>query len=191
MPKDNDPGASQPHMMRRTEYACDEDWIRAFLSRVPVGYIATQSDSQPFITAMNFWYNAEPHEIIVHSSNKGRLHINMTQHDLVCFQATLHGKLLPSNIAMEFSIQYESVVAFGKMRMLDDESEKQNALYGLIRKYFPEMTPGVEYRPITTNELMRTTVYAITIDHWSGKRNWAKRAKQSPDWQPLDERWFV
>lgn len=191
MPKDPHPNASPPNLMRRIEYACNDEWIRDFLSRVPVGYIATRWDDQPFITALNFWYNPDQHEIVAHSSNKGRLRLNTTQHERVCFQATHYGRLLPSNIALEFSIQYESVVAFGKIRTLDHESEKREALYGLISKYFPDMTPGEEYRPITDTELKRTTVYAIAIEHWSGKRNWAERAVQSTDWPALDERWLA
>jgi len=52
--------------------------------------------------------------------------------------------------------------------MMDDADEQHHALYGLLKKYFPTMTPGQEYRPITDQELKRTSVYAIAIDSWSG-----------------------
>ncbi len=47
------------------------------------------------------------------------------------------------------------------------------------------MTPGKEFRPITDQELARTTVYALVIDSWSGKENWAGQAEQSLDWPSL------
>ncbi len=47
------------------------------------------------------------------------------------------------------------------------------------------MTPGQEFRPITDQELKRTSVYAIAIDSWSGKRNWAEKAEQSNEWPRL------
>jgi len=97
---------------------------------------------------------------------------------------------LNKTIALEFSVQYESVVAFGAIRVLEDAGEKRRALYGLIGKYFPAMTAGKEYRPITDQELKRTSVYAIAIESWSGKRNWADRAEQSDEWPPLAEKWF-
>ena len=87
-------------------------------------------------------------------------------------------------------MQYESVIAFGKVRIVEGEEPKRRALYGLIEKYFPEMTPGEQYRPITENELKRTSVYAISIESWSGKRNWDDRAGQSDQWAPLGEEWF-
>lgn len=33
--------------------------------------------------------------------------------------------------------------------------------------------------------------YAITIDSWSGKRNWPERTEQSPDCPALMEAWLV
>ncbi len=47
------------------------------------------------------------------------------------------------------------------------------------------MTPGQEFRPITDQELKRTSVYAMAIDSWSGKRNWVEQALQSDEWPPL------
>jgi hypothetical protein len=52
------------------------------------------------------------------------------------------------------------------------------------------MKPGEDYRPITENELKRTSLYAIHIESWSGKRNWKDKAVQSQDWKPLESKWF-
>jgi hypothetical protein len=80
---------------------------------------------------------------------------------------------------------YATVIIFGKIRVLEDDEEKRRALYGLISEYFPDMQPGQEYRPITDDELRRTSVYAIAIESWSGKRNWADQAEQSDEWPRL------
>jgi len=93
-------------------------------------------------------------------------------------------------VALEFSIQYESVVAYGTIRLVEDFEEKRRVLYGLIGKYFPAMTAGKEYRLITDQELRHTSVYAIAVESWSGKRNWPDRADQSDEWPALDEKWF-
>lgn len=187
MAKDYNLTATPANEGRRPKYAQDEDWIRNFLGRVKVGHIATRWDEQPFITPTNFWYDPARHEIYFHSNIVGRLRANLERHPQVCFEACEAGELLPSNVALEFSQQYESVIAFGKIRIVQDEEEQRLALYGLIEKYFPEMQPGVHYRPITDQELKRTSVYAMTIESWSGKRNWKERAVQSEEWPPLNE----
>ncbi len=89
-------------------------------------------------------------------------------------------------------MQYEAVVAFGTIRVVEDHAEKRDYLQGLLDKYFGEMESGKDYRPITEDELKQTSVYAIAVDNWSGKRNWKDRADQgeADEWPPLDEKWF-
>jgi hypothetical protein len=53
------------------------------------------------------------------------------------------------------------------------------------------MTFGQECRPITDEELKRTSVYAISIESWSGKRNWPEQADQSDEWPRFAVSWFV
>ena len=188
MPRDysQSPTAHQ----RLPEYTRDDDWIRAFLREARVAHIASTWDDQPFLTPSNFWFDEESHRIIIHSNIAGRVRTNLERNPKVCLEASQVGKLLPSNVALEFSIQYRSVLVFGTAHILEDPGEKRTALYGLIGKYFPEMEAGVEYRPITEVELKRTTVYAIEIESWSGKENWKERADQSDEWPALDGKWF-
>lgn len=100
------------------------------------------------------------------------------------------GKLLPSNVALEFSLQYRSVIVFGTARLVNEPGEARRVLYGLIKKYFPRMTTGSEFREITDKELRSTSIYAIQIEEWSGKENWKERADQSEEWTSLAEEWF-
>lgn len=176
--------------MRHREYARDDEWIVEFLHQAKIGHIATRSGEQPYITPTLFWYNPDKHEIYFHSNVTGHIRANAERHPQVCFETSQAGKLLPSNLALEFSLQYESVIAFGEIRLVVDDDEKERLLYGLIEKYFPTMTPGGEYRPITEKELKHTSVYAIAIHSWSGKRNWKDRADQGDEWPPLAEEWF-
>lgn len=187
MPTNDHPSEPPPYKMRRPELARDDAWVRDFLGRVQVGHIATESDGQPFLTPTIFWYDPARHAIYFHSNITGRVRTNVEQNSRVCFEACELGKLLPSNVALEFSLQYESVMAFGRVRVVEDPAEARHALHSLITKYFPDMAPGKEFRPATDKELARTSVYAITIESWTGKRNWKERAKQSPDWAPLEE----
>jgi nitroimidazol reductase NimA-like FMN-containing flavoprotein (pyridoxamine 5'-phosphate oxidase superfamily) len=53
---------------------------------------------------------------------------------------------------------------------LEDPAAKERALQGLLDKYFPDLKPGVDYRPITPEELDETAVFAVDIEAWSGKR---------------------
>ena len=176
---------------RLPEYKREEAWIRELLREARVGHIASARDGQPFLTPSTFWFDEENHQIIFHSNIAGRVRSNLEVNPRVCLEASELGRLLPSNVALEFSLQYRSVIVFGTVRLLTDPEEARRALYGLIGKYFPEMKAGKEYREITDKELRATSVYAIRIEHWSGKENWKEHADQSEEWPQLEEKWFT
>lgn len=175
---------------RRPHLTKDDAWIRAFLNQVQIGHIATSTDGQSFINPSTFWYDEENHQVVFHSNVAGRVRSNIESNPKVSLEASELGKLLPSNVALEFSLQFRSVVVFGTARIVTNPDEAKKLLYGLIKKYFPAMSAGKEYREITEKELRATSIYAIQIEAWSGKENWADRADQSDEWTPLDEKWF-
>jgi uncharacterized protein len=170
---------------RLPEYKRDAAWIRAFLHRSMIAHIGHAQDDQPFVTSTNFWYDEENEQIIFHSNLTGRLRSNLELNPCICLETNEFGRLLPSNAALEFSIQFRSVMVFGKVRILEDAREKKRALEGLLGKYFPQFRSGIEFRPITDNELARTSVYGLEIETWSGKENWQDSAEMIADWPQL------
>ena len=177
---------------RRPKLDMDDEWNAKFLNKIKVGHISTRDGNQPFITPTSFWYSKEDHEIYFHSNAVGRMRFNAENNPETCFECYRSGRLLPSNLALEVSFQYECVIAFGRIRVIKDIDEKRDVLNELLQKYFGEMRSGEDYRPITNNELKRTSVYGIKIESWSGIRNWEERADQAEDneWPDLDPKWF-
>lgn len=190
MPRDYQ-NHSPTAFQRVPEYQRDDEWIRAFLHGAKVGHVASAWEGQPFINPTTFWFDETNHQIIFHSNITGRIRSNVENNPRVCFEVSELGKMLPSNVALEFSLQYRSVLVFGKAHLVSESEEVRRVLYGLIHKYFPAMTAGREFREITDKELKRTSVYAIQIEEWSGKENWKDRADQSDEWQALSEDWFT
>jgi nitroimidazol reductase NimA-like FMN-containing flavoprotein (pyridoxamine 5'-phosphate oxidase superfamily) len=188
MSKDYSLDATPPNEQRIPEYVRDDAWIRSFLHQARIGHIATHWDGQPFITPSTFWFDEERNEIIFHSNIVGRVRANIDRHEQVCFETSDSGDFLPSNVAMEFTVQFAGVIVFGKARVIEESEAKRRALYGLIKKFHPEMEAGKEYRPITDQELARTSVYAIKIESWSGKKNWPERAEQSDEWPAFEDK---
>lgn len=189
MPRDY---ISQPPaaFQRRPHLTQNDDWIRAFLKTAQIGHIATSIDGQPFINPTTFWYDETNHQIVFHSNVAGRVRSNIESNPKVSLEASELGRFLPSNVALEFSLQFRSVIVYGSARIVSDPAEARRLLYGLIAKYFPAMTAGKEYREITDKEIRATSIYTIQIESWTGKDNWAERADQSDEWPPLDEKWF-
>ena len=118
---------------------------------------------------------AAAHAIYVHTARVGRTPANIEREERVCFSVSEMGRLLPAEHALKFSVEYAGVTVFGRARVLSDAAETRHGLQLLLDKYFPHLRPGRDYRAITDDELARTAVYRIEIEHWSGKAK-AERA---------------
>lgn len=157
--------------VRRTDRAVEDDaWIAERLHAARVGFIATSDDGQPFLNSNLFWFDEAQKRIYFHTAITGRTRANIEANPRVCFGIAEIGELLPADTALEFSTEYAGVIAFGQARIVNDANEAENGLYGLLKKYFPSLKPGADYRAITRDELARTSVFAIDIDAWSGKQ---------------------
>ena len=190
MPRDYSLKKSLPTAhQRKPQYTRDDAWIRAFLHKAQVAHVATLWDEQPFVTPTNYYFDEAGHRLIFHSNITGRLRANIERHPKVCAEVYEMGRYLPSNVALEFSVQFRSVIVFGEAHILGDREEQRRMLHLLIAKYFSPMELGKDYRPVTDKELKQTTVYELRIESWSGKENWKDRADQSDDWPTLDEKW--
>ena len=159
------------HVRRRDRAVEDPDWIRDFLRQAPYGVVATDSDGQPFINPLIFAYDDQSNALYFHTGRAGRIFANLQQNPRVCFNACRMGRLICAPAASSFDVEYDSVVVFGRARVLQDEAEATAALRLLLDKYFPDIRYGKDYSAITPKELTRTAVYRIDIESWSGKRN--------------------
>lgn len=176
---------------RKPAYARDDEWIRAFLHTGEIAHIATVREGQPFVTPTNYYFDEPGHRLIFHTNITGRLRANVEHHSQACAEVSALGRYLPSNIALEFSLQYRSVMVFGNVHVLNEAGEQRRMLHLLIAKYFGPMQLGKDYRPVTDQELKRTSVYELRIESWSGKENWQDQADQSDEWPPLDPKWLA
>ena len=191
MPRDYDLTTNPPSANQRLpHYARGDEWIRDFLHQGQIAHVATRWDEQLFITPSTYFYDEARHRLIFHSNLAGRVRANIERHPRVCVEVSQLGKLLPSNIALEFSLQFRSVVIFGTARLIEDLDEKRRVMHQVIAKYYGAMELGRDYRPATDKELLRTSVYEVSIESWSGKENWKERADQSEEWKALEEKWF-
>ncbi|UCF20867.1 MAG: pyridoxamine 5'-phosphate oxidase family protein [Gemmatimonadota bacterium] len=157
--------------IRRRDRAQNDTWIRAFLHSGAWGALATVSEGQPFINTNLYVYDESAHAIYLHGARVGRTHSNVEQGGPVCFNVSEMGRILPNEIALEFSLEYAGVTVFGRAIVVEDVDEKARALQLLLDKYAPHLEPDRHYRPASQDELDRTAVFRIDIDSWSGKAN--------------------
>ncbi|MCL4872067.1 MAG: pyridoxamine 5'-phosphate oxidase family protein [Anaerolineae bacterium] len=164
------PTTPYTEVRRKDRQVTDETWIRGMLNAAATGTLATVYEGQPFLNSNLYVYDEGHNAIYLHTAHLGRTRANLEAEDKVCFTVMEMGRLLPAEQALEFSVEYASVVVFGRGRVVTDPTEAEYGLQRLLDKYAPHLRPGEHYRPIMPEELKRTAVYRIHIDQWSGKR---------------------
>lgn len=185
-----DPRQRDLSLSRRPQNRRDDVWISELLLRGRIGRVATLWQGEdgcafPFITPLAYVYRPVQHDLIYHTNIVGRLRANTEQGQPATFETSEIGGLLPSNSAFELSVQYRTVMVFGKAVLLTHPDERRAALTELSERVFPGLRIGREMRPISDDELARTSVYSLKIERWSGKENWKAQTAQEDGWPAL------
>ena len=81
----------------------------------------------------------------------------------------------------EYTTYFRSVIAFGTIRILEDDHEKMDAIEKLAVKYAPEDTPESRKNTIE-REWTPLCMLEMTIDHLTGKE--AKELKRNSSGRP-------
>jgi len=155
--------------MRRRDRGKDDAWIAAYLQAASFGFLATVREGQPFLNSNLFVYDPGRHAIYLHTARTGRTESNLSEPVKVAFSTAAMGRLLPADEALEFSVEFSGVVAFGTGGVVEDSQEAEAALQMILDRYAPHLEPGRDYRAIVPAEMKRTAVFRIDIEAWSGK----------------------
>src|SRR5690349_19937217 len=103
--------------------------MKALLRRAPIGILATVHDGQPFQNSNLFVYDEAVHVIYMHTARLGRTRANTEIEERLCLSVYEMGRLLPAKTALEFSVEYASVVIFGTATRISNEKQATDALH--------------------------------------------------------------
>ena len=154
--------------VRRADKAMSEEETRALLARGIVGRLATaDAAGQPYV--MPLLYVWDGREIWLHNAVvAGHLRANIDANPRVCFEVDEPGPVFAyGRFECDTSIAYESAIAFGRIRVVEDRAAKETFCRALMAKYGPG---GADRPPGFFPRLGQITVYAVTVDRMTGKR---------------------
>jgi len=128
-----------------------------------VGFIDPDTQS-PYVIPMGF--ARDNSRILLHGSTGSRLMMLIAQGVELCVSITKLNAIVVARSAFNSSMNYESVMVFGKARVLEDD-EKDVALERITNK----LVPGLwEYgRPMKKKESAATMIVELPLDKVSAK----------------------
>jgi len=158
---------SNAPQVRRTDKLMSETGVREFIARAHSGRLASVGpDGWPYIVPLLYvWMNGE---IWVHNTRaRGHFRSNIDHEPKVCFEVDDSGEAFAyGRFECDTSMAYRSVVAFGRIRIIEDQERKKAFFDGLMAKYGdPKWDRPKGFYP----RLEQVTVYAIAVEHMTGK----------------------
>ena len=125
----------------------------------------TDDDGRPVVLPTT--HARVDNRVYVHGSPASRLLRSATRDLDVCLTVTVIDALVLAKSAFHHSVNYRSVVVFGRAHQVRDLDEKRTALHALVEAMQPGRSAGC--RPPTDRELLATTVLGLDLDECSAK----------------------
>ena len=141
------------------------------LSQGYVAHVGFIEDGMPYVIPLSYHYDKKaPESIYLHGSIRSRAMKILASDTPVCVTVTLTDGLVYSRKAMNHSMNYRSVVLFGRGREVTDEDEKFDLFDAMVQRYFPGRMVGEDYNTPPPADLGVTALVEVTIEEWNGKR---------------------
>jgi uncharacterized protein len=161
---------------KRAHY--DHDTVHAVLDASLFCHIGYVIDGQPYVTPTGYWRVGS--RLYWHGSSASRMLRAQSSGIPVCFTVTILDGLVLARSGFHHSVNYRSVMAFGKAAKIEDAEEKQAALKAYIDRFLPRR--NAELRPINGQELKATTVLGMTIEDAVAKIRTGPPIDDEPDY---------
>jgi nitroimidazol reductase NimA-like FMN-containing flavoprotein (pyridoxamine 5'-phosphate oxidase superfamily) len=153
--------------LRRIDKQMTDARVLEFLARGYCGRIASVgADGWPYCVPLLYvWANGE---VRVHNvAARGHLRANVEHNPRVCFEVDEPGEVFDyGRFECDSSVAYRSVIVFGTIRIVEDESTKREFFDALMAKYGkPDSGRPKHFYP----RLDQITLYAIAPERITGK----------------------
>ena len=127
-----------------------------------IGYVI---DGQPYVTPTAYWREGD--HIYWHGSSASRMLRAQKEGIPVCLTVTHIDGLVMARSAFHHSLNYRSVMAFGKAHIVDEPKAKEAAMHAFVERVYPGRWDGL--RPVNKQEFKATTILGMELTEASAK----------------------
>ncbi|MFP5263559.1 MAG: pyridoxamine 5'-phosphate oxidase family protein [Blastocatellia bacterium] len=148
---------------KRAEY--DRRAVYEILDEGFICHVGFNVNGQPFVIPTGYARGGD--NLYVHGSQASRMLRELSKGVEVCVTVTLLDGLVLARSAFHHSINYRSVLVFGRASLIEDKGEKLEALRVLSEHIIPGR--WAEVREPTDAEMKATTVLSLPLAEASAK----------------------
>lgn len=143
----------------------DRESVYGILDEGLICHVGFAIDGKPFVIPTG--YARDDHRLYIHGSQASRMLRTLAGGIDVCVTVTLLDGLVLARSAFHHSMNYRSVVIFGRATMVEDTAQKTAALFAFSEHVIPGR--WAEVREPTRQELAATTVLSLDLVEASAK----------------------
>ena len=149
--------------MRRYKQQISEEKCIEILETQPRGILSMIGDNgYPYGIPLDHWYSASDNKLYFHCAKEGHKLDSIVRCDKVSYCVMDEGFRREG----EWAININSVVVFGRMKIVTDEDKKREICSNITRKF----TSDEEYlKKELVNAFPRVCCLELTIEHMTGK----------------------
>jgi uncharacterized protein len=120
-------------MRRKDKEITDPTEIEKIIQQAQVCRLAMVDGSTPYMVPLSF--GCEGDSLYFHSGHKGEKINILRANPTVCFEMDIQGNVLEDEKPCHWSVQYRSVIGFGKVIFLENPDEKRDAFCIIMKHY--------------------------------------------------------
>jgi nitroimidazol reductase NimA-like FMN-containing flavoprotein (pyridoxamine 5'-phosphate oxidase superfamily) len=143
----------------------DEAQVFQILDAGLLAHVAYLVDGVPVVTPTTYW--REGRTLYWHGAAASRMLRTVAEGQPTCVAVSLMDGLVLAPSGFAHSVNYRSVVAFGRARMVDDIGVKRAATDAFIERLYPGR--AARLRPSTEQELTSVSLVEMPIEEASAK----------------------
>ncbi len=149
--------------LRRKKQLLSREETEAVLTRGSAGVLALSGDEDyPYAVPISYVYSGG--SLYFHCARSGHKLDAIERSEKASFCVIDQDQIVPE----EYTTYFRSVIAFGRIRILEDEEERREAIEKLALKYAPDSTPEERQQEIQ-REWERLCILGLEIEHVTGK----------------------
>lgn len=150
--------------MRRAKRAISDEDARSLLAKGRRATLAVNGDDgYPFAFPIDYRFDADANKIYFHGAKAGQKVDALRRSDKVCLTVMGNERLEDG----EWAPYVQSVVVFGRCRLVDDAAKTEAEVRRLALKYYPS---AEEVERELEKYLSAVQLYEVEIEHLTGKQ---------------------
>lgn len=159
-------------MRRKDKAITDTAQINAIIAKANVCRLAMINGDKPYVVPLSFGYHNN--SLYFHGAIKGQKIELIRKNPNICFEFDQLFETLESEKACEWSVKYQSIIGFGRARLIEEPEEKRNGLKIIMAQYSDQ-----DFK-FPDEMLKATAVIKVEIESMTAKQSGFDNSESQP-----------